>query len=187
MGLAEHGARHVGTVNGVRLVKVDLNIENVFGALGPERFVTLHWTAGRTDKSTLDAIDLCRVYHQEHKAKGWGGIGYHYCLVRHHPTILLLRPVTLKGAHVGGHNTGNVGVVTHAGAPGYVVSPTDDQVKAFRTLLRYAHTDRFPKSHRTDRRLYRPFTKRLGHQDWSGHESNSCPGSMRPLLNLRTR
>lgn len=179
--------RTVGTVRGVKLVRVDLDVDNVFGALGDERFLTLHWTAGVRDKDLDHAVELCAAYHREHKAKGWGGIGYHYGLVRTQAAILLLRPVTLKGAHVGGHNTGNVGVMTHAGAPGHVVSPTPEQVKAFRVLLRYAHTDRFPKSHRTDRRLYRPFTKRLGHQDWSGHESNSCPGSMRPLLNLRTR
>jgi hypothetical protein len=162
-------------------------VDNVFGALGPERFVTLHWTAGRVDTSVADAVALCKSYHREHKAKGWGGIGYHYGLCRTAPAILLLRPVTLKGAHVGGHNTGNVGVMTHAGAPGHVVGPTADQVHAFRTLLRFAHTKAFPAEFRTDRRLYRPFTKRLGHQDWSGHGSNSCPGSMRPLLSLRTR
>ena len=188
MSLKELHARKVGSINGVSLIKLDMSFKNLFGPLGPERHVTLHWTAGPCDDSVEEAVRLCRSYHSYHASKGWGGIGYHYGLCRTAPAILLLRPVTLKGAHVGGWNTGNVGVMTHAGAGGKEDrNPTQHQVDAFTVLLRYAHTKKFPAAHRTDRKLARPYCERRGHNDWPGHEWNSCPGTSRPLLNLRTK
>lgn len=156
---------------------IGLTFQNLFGPLGPERHVTGHYTAGPQDVDTDHAIELCRTYHREHKAKGWGGIGYHYCITRK-GVIIALRPTVLKGAHVGGWNTGNIGIMMH-GTTGD--RPTRAQAEALHWLLRNAHTRKLPKAHRTDRPLFKPFCDRRGHNDWPGHESNSCPGSFKPV------
>jgi N-acetylmuramoyl-L-alanine amidase len=156
-----------------RIVRARLNFENVFGALGPVRYVTGHYTAGPRDRSLDHALDLFAAYHGEHRAKGWGGIGYHLGLTQD-GVIVLLRPVRLKGAHVGGWNTGNVGVVCH-GTTGD--EPTPAQRRAYAWLLQNAHTRAMPRSHRVDLRA----AKRMGHNSWSGHESNSCPGAFKAM------
>ena len=166
-----------------KIINARLSFQNIFGPLGPEHFVTIHHTAGPKDKSDSHALQLYRQYHAEHKAKGWGGIGYHYGITRR-GTIVLLRPVVLKGAHVGGHNSNNVGVVFHGTTGDH---PTLEQVKAFRYLLTRSHTRIFPRAYRTDRKLNKPYAERLGHNDWSGHRSNACPATHRPILKFRTR
>lgn len=154
-----------------RLYRPTLSFRNVFGGLGGEFAVTGHHTAGPKDSSDKHAIALFTAYHRDHAAKGWGGIGYHYGITRK-GNIVLLRPVTLKGAHVGGHNSNNVGVVCH-GTTGD--QPTVAQRRAFKWLLANAHSTRMPKSHRTDRDLRK--AKRYGHKDWPGHTWNACPGT----------
>lgn len=155
-----------------------LAFQNVFGALGPERVVTGHHTAGPKDTSDAHAAQLNRSYHHAHKNKGWGGIGYHYSISRR-GTIFCLRPTDLKGAHVGGHNSGNVGVMFH-GTTGD--TPTQAQSEAFRWLLINANTWRMPKAHRSDRKLGKPHCDRKGHNDWSGHLTNACPGTHKPMI-----
>jgi hypothetical protein len=54
------------------------------------------------------------------------------------------------------------------------VRPTRAQMKALRWLLKYAHTSRMPAAHRTDRKLTAASIR--GHNQWSGHTSNGCPG-----------
>jgi hypothetical protein len=157
----------------VTAADIGLKFDNKFGGLGPEHYVTGHHTAGPVDKNAPDAIAWAQVYHRAHAAKGWGGIGYHFMLARD-GTLICLRPVTLKGAHVGGHNTSNVGVVCN-GTVGDL--PTEAQQRTFRWLLENAHT--LPKPHRTDLVLRR--ATRKGHNDWPGHESNACPGTHKRL------
>lgn len=182
------GARRVGKIDGVQIIQLDLSFQDLFGALGPEKHVTLHWTAGPKDDSLLHFLRMMRDYHAFHKSKGWGGIGYHYGLPRTTPAIVLLRPVTLKGAHVGGHNSNNVGIVCCGGAGGkHNRPPSENQVKALGVLLRKAHTSKFPRPYRTDRPLRKPYCTRRAHKDWPGHESNACNGTYRPLINLRTK
>jgi hypothetical protein len=152
-----------------------LRFQNLFGELGPERWVTIHHTAGPQDNSTSEACRLNAQYHRDHAAKGWGGIGYHFNVTRG-GVILCLRPTLLKGAHVGAWNTGNIGVMFH-GTLGHHAS--DAQIAAFRWLLHNAHTSRMPRAHRTDRSLrVKHGTHRRGHHDWPGHETNACPGTI---------
>jgi hypothetical protein len=160
----------------VRSSTIGLHFVDVgFGELGPELFVTGHHTAGVKDRNLAHAIALAREYHAEHKAKGWGGIGYHFMIARN-GTILCLRPTRMKGAHVGLHNTDNVGVVCN-GTVGD--KPTWRQARSLRWLLAHAHTHHMPAAHRTDRSLTR--AKLRGHNDWSGHETNACPGTHKPM------
>lgn len=157
---------------------IDLHFQNLFGQLGPEYHVTGHHTAGPTDKSDSHAIQLCRQYHRDHKTKGWGGIGYHYCITRR-GTIIGLRPVILKGAHVGNHNSNNVGIMFH-GTTGD--KPTKAQMKTYRWLLSHSNTKHLPKAHRTDRKINKPHADRRGHHDWPGHEWNACPGTHERMI-----
>ncbi|MBA3585403.1 MAG: N-acetylmuramoyl-L-alanine amidase [Gemmatimonadetes bacterium] len=155
--------------------RTGLRFVNRFGALGPENYVTGHYSASRRDTSDRDAIALVQSFHRYHKEKGWGGLGYHYVITKK-GNIILGRPTYLKGAHVGGHNTGNVGVMM-LGTTGH--RPTFRQRRAYRWLLANAHTSKLPRAHRTDRSLRR--ARRRGHNSWSGHTSNGCPGSFKPM------
>ena len=161
--------------------QLGLSFQNLFGSLGPEVHVTGHHTAGPKDTSDSHAEQLCRQYHAQHKSQGWGGIGYHFCITRN-GTIIGLRPTYLKGAHTGGWNTSNLGVMFH-GTTGD--RPTRAQARSYRWLLRYAHTTRMPKAHRTDRDLRN--AKRHGHRDWEGHTWNACPGTHYTLIKTRKR
>lgn len=151
-----------------------LAFQNLFGPLGDEFYVTAHHTAGPRDRSDRHAMELNERYHREHAAKRWGGIGYHFNIATS-GTLICLRPVALKGAHVGGYNSHNVGVMFH-GTLGHTV--TKAQIDTFLWLLRNAHKRAMPPAHRTDLRLRKPFARRLGHHDWPGHESNACPGTI---------
>jgi hypothetical protein len=84
---------------------------------------------------------------------------------------MCLRPVELQGAHVGGHNAENVGVIC-AGTSGH--RPTRAQRETYAWLLRSAHTDALPEAHRT----VEPLTdaELHVHHQWHGHQTNPCAG-----------
>lgn len=149
--------------------------DGIFGGLGPISYVTGHHTAGPTDDTDADAIRLNKQYDNYHRAQGWGGIGYHYNITRS-GSIACLRPVAQKGAHVGGWNTGNVGITCH-GTTGD--TPTNAQKAAFRWLLANAHTSKMPSQHRTPVAI--GSKPRRGHNDWSGHTWNACPGTHKAM------
>lgn len=159
----------------VTATQIGINPSAIFGGLGTPLYVTGHYTAGPKDTSDDHAIQLCKSYDAQHRAQGWEGIGYHYCITRA-GTIIGLRPVGQKGAHVGGYNTGNVGVMVH-GTLGDL--PTAAQERSLRWLLDNAHTSRMPAAHRSPRSLAN--LPRRGHNSWPGHTSNSCPGSFKPM------
>ncbi|MCC6867086.1 MAG: N-acetylmuramoyl-L-alanine amidase [Ignavibacteria bacterium] len=62
--------------------------------------VTIHITAS---EGTVESI------RRAHKAQGWKDIGYHW-LVDKEGVIHAGRPESQVGAHVGGHNSGNIGI-----------------------------------------------------------------------------
>ena len=72
--------------------------------------LTLHHAAGWGAK-TLDegkaAVKSIQEFHQD--GRGWSDIGYHF-VVDMSGNIYQGRPETVLGAHVGGANTGNIGV-----------------------------------------------------------------------------
>lgn len=148
---------------------------NLFGPLGHPQYVTGHYTAGPRDHSDENAIEMNRAYGEHHRANGWGGIGYHYCIGRS-GTIFCLRDPREKGAHVGLHNTSNIGVMMH-GTTGD--KPSDKQRASYRWLLKNAHTKLMPESGRAEGPLFDCNLK--GHNDWAGHESNGCPGEFKPM------
>ena len=62
---------------------------------------TIHITA--CDNCTVESI------RKFHKAQGWSDIGYHW-IVDKAGVVHKGRPENLTGAHVAGHNTGNIGI-----------------------------------------------------------------------------
>lgn len=159
----------------ITAAQMGLTYTALFGSLGPEKYVTGHYTAGPLDRDDEHGIALAKSVHEYHRSKGWGGTGYHLMILRS-GTILGLRPTRLMGAHVGGANTGNLGIVVN-GTTGD--TPTAAQTASLKWLLANAHTDAMPAAHRTDLDLRN--AARRGHNDWSGHTSNGCPGSFKPM------
>lgn len=115
-----------------------------YGSLGPFIEPLGHYTAGPRDTSDAHAFALDRQYHEQHKAQGWGFIGYHLNITSA-GTIVLLRPTRYKGAHVAGHNTGRIGIMVH-GSPGQRM--TQAQRDTLQWLMDHGHTSAMPESHR---------------------------------------
>ncbi len=155
-----------------RVVRLGAVVDNRFGGLGMITGVIGHYTAGPRDKNDADALRLWRQYHAQHRAQGWGGIGYHYGITAA-GSIVLLRPVGMKGAHTAGANTGKVGVVMH-GTTGD--KPTAAQAEAVRWLAKYAHTEAMPAAHRTPRPL--SGVPWYGHNDFN---ATGCPGAFKTV------
>jgi N-acetylmuramoyl-L-alanine amidase len=149
--------------------RLGLGFANLFGELGPELFVTGHYSAGARAKNAREGVALVRSFHAGHKAKGWGGIGYHY-VIPDDGSLICARPTRLKGTHTALHNSNNIGV----NMPGTTGDrPTPAQRDTYRWLLDHAHTAAMPKPHRTDRNL-RDATRR-GHHQWPDNVT-LCPG-----------
>lgn len=66
--------------------------------------VVLHYSATYEDQN-LTVVDIDKM----HKARGWKGVGYHY-VIRRDGTVDKGRPETVVGAHVGGQNSGKIGI-----------------------------------------------------------------------------
>jgi hypothetical protein len=160
-------------VHGPRIITADeigLEFRDVFGELGAVYHVTGHFTAGARAGDWRQAITTARALHLEHLDSGWGGCGYHF-LIADDGTLLCLRPVTDAGAHVGGHNDHNLGVVC-AGDSGH--RPTRAQRETYAWLLTHAHTEALPEPHRTGEDLRE--VELLVHHMWHGHLTNPCAG-----------
>jgi hypothetical protein len=155
-----------------KIIDLDLQVANLFGPLGAYVETVGHYTGGPRDTSDSHGAALLRSYHHAHAAKGWGGIGYHYAILRS-GTILLLRPTSLKGCHVALHNTGRLGIVM----PGTTGDrPTPAQVASYRWLLANAHTAALPSAHRAPVRL--ADRRVVGHNDLN---ATDCPGAFKPM------
>jgi N-acetylmuramoyl-L-alanine amidase len=149
--------------------KLGLGFANIFGELGPELHVTGHYSAGPRAKDAREGAARVRSFHDEHRRKGWGGIAYHY-VIPDDGTLICARPTLLKGAHVGGHNSNNIGVCM----PGTIGDrPTPAQRETYRWLLDHAHTGEMPRAHRTDRNLRQ--ARRHGHNQWPDNPTQ-CTG-----------
>jgi hypothetical protein len=154
--------------------ELGLAFANLFGVLGPELHVTGHYSAGARAKTAAEAKQRAKEFHAFHKSKGWGGMAYHY-LIGDDGTLVCARPTLLKGAHTGGHNSNNIGIVM-PGTAGDL--PTPAQRKTYRWLIRNAHTMKLPKAHRTDRDL--SLAELHAHKQWPGNFT-SCPGGFQHM------
>lgn len=146
---------------------------NVFGPLGRETKVTTHYAASPRARNLEEGLRLTRGFDAYHRSKGWGGCSYHF-LIPDTGEIILGRSVYHKGAHVLNTNSNNVGVNFFC-TTGH--RPTRAQARAFLWLLANAHTDKMPRSHRTDRDLRKADIR--GHKGWPG-QATGCPGEFTP-------
>lgn len=124
-------------------------------------------TSGGSYEKLLRAI---QTYHQD--TRGWCDVGYHF-LVTSDGSVWEGRPVNKRGAHVGGNNTGNIGVsfvgcfhTSGCGSVGGSMVPPSVMLQAAGNLIGYlAGNYGFAVNSSTVK----------GHKDHSG-QSTTCPG-----------
>ena len=103
---------------------------------------------------------------------GWCDIGYHFVVAQSGEIFQGRSRSNRPGAHVGGNNSGNVGISFIANFS--VQHPTETQLNAGADIVRWVH-----ETHGVP--LTRDAVK--GHREHAGHASNSCPGSnMIPMI-----
>jgi hypothetical protein len=173
-GLADNGSRLSGGL------VVDTNN---YGPLGDVDAVTIHHSAGPRAPSKAKAQALHKAYQRLHIQEfgtanhSRGDIGYHFAM-DDLGRMYRLRPHANKGTHVGGWNTGNVGIMLHGN---YVHDElTDAQNESLKWLFRGGFYALFGEPE-AGIHIVR------GHQEWPGHNTNACPGTnlMRHLAYLR--
>lgn len=124
----------------------------------PIRYLTIHCAAtpeGRDDKAaTISQWDM----------KRFGQISYHH-VVELDGTDVQTLPDTTRGAHVGGHNTGNIGICYVGGMDAAMVKPKDTRTDAQKATLRKLVVDYKAKY---------PGIIVRGHREWPG-VSKACP------------
>lgn len=140
----------------------------VYSKLGNIDAVTFHHSAGPRADSKARCQELNRQYQAFHQSKGWVDIGYHFCM-DDHGRYYRLRPHTALGAHVGGWNTGNIGIMLHGTYTNGMHQINEAQRESFRWLFRGGFIQLFGEPERGIHRV-------RGHMEWPGHESNACPG-----------
>lgn len=121
--------------------------------------IVVHYSATYSDQD-ITAADIDKM----HKARGWKGIGYHW-FIRRDGTLEQGRPENQVGAHVGGQNTGKLGICWAGGlergaSNKGVNNMTDEQeatlIKQIRAMLK-----RYPGA------------EVVGHRDLA---ATQCPG-----------
>src|SRR5215211_7178083 len=80
---------------------IGLAFQNLFGDLGPEVDVTGHYSAGGRARTWQEAVARAQSFHADHKAKGWGGIGYHFVIADDGALNLRAADAPQGGAHGG--------------------------------------------------------------------------------------
>ncbi|MGS2743590.1 N-acetylmuramoyl-L-alanine amidase [Halomonas sp. LS-001] len=125
------------------------------------RYITIHCSATRASQY-VDAAEI-RRWHVD--GNGWRDIGYHY-VIKRDGTVEKGRSENVMGAHVGGHNTGNIGICLVGGVAEDGKTPennfTPAQWAALEPLLKDLH-GRYPQA------------VIMGHNGFPGHESRGCP------------
>lgn len=137
-----------------------------FGELGEIQYLTWHHSAGGRAPTKAECQRLNRIYQDDHIAKGWFDIGYHLCM-DDLGRFYRLRPLGAKGAHVGDHNSRNIGIMVHGNYEFHEL--TDAQRAAIEWVYKggiWVLTEEPEHGIRST-----PV-----HNEWSGHESNACAG-----------
>lgn len=115
------------------------------------KYVTVHCSDSPQNRG-----DTAETIHKWHRENGWEGIGYHYVILED-GGIEKGRPDYWRGAHVKGHNKGNIGICLI----GYGRDVTARQLSSLRQLVNGL--------------LHRhPAAALKGHRDFD--HSRDCPG-----------
>lgn len=121
--------------------------------------------------------------------KRWStGLGYHFLVGNGHGIpdgyVAVGRPMKYQGAHVRGHNHDSVGILVVGDLEKH--EPSDAQVRGVigicATLCFMFDLD--PLGEYSRRRHLKKQNGMVisGHRDWSGHETNNCPGMLENLI-----
>lgn len=126
----------------------------------PPRFLTVHASA------TFPSMDVdAATIRKWHLDRNFNDIGYHY-VIKRDGTVQQGRPEHRVGAHVGGHNTKNIGICMVGGLKQGTQEPednfTDAQYRSLTKLLTELH-ERYPDA------------VVMGHNEFNGHKSRGCP------------
>lgn len=127
-------------------------------ALGPIRYLTIHCAA------TPEGRDVKAATISQWDQAKFGQTSYHWVVELDGNKVNTL-PDTVRGAHVGGHNTGNVGVCYVGGVDKNNKAPKDTRTAAQKQSLLDIIT------------MYRKRYPALiirGHRDWPG-VAKACP------------
>lgn len=141
--------------------------DDMFGRLGEIDAVTFHHSAGPRAPTKAAAQRLHQAFQRDHIAQGWGDIGYHFG-IDDLGRVYKLRDVQWKGAHTGGHNTGNVGIMLHGNYD------HDELTEAQNDTLRWLFRGGFQI---LTGEPERGIALVRGHQEWPGPTNQTaCPG-----------
>lgn len=124
-----------------------------------KKYLTVH---GADTPATMDiGAEEIRRWHADPKPEGngWSDIGYHW-VIRRDGRTEKGRPENLMGAHVAGHNRGNIGVCLVGGRPDF--NYTQPQLDALRRFIGVFMVEN-------------PGAELKGHRDW-GDTGKTCPG-----------
>ncbi len=94
----------------------------------PYSFITVHCSA-TPPQQDVGVAEIRRW----HKKRGWRDVGYHF-VIRRNGDVELGRPLSQTGAHVKGHNKGNIGICMVGGCNAEL-QPEDNFTLAQRKAL----------------------------------------------------
>lgn len=122
--------------------------------------IVIHCSA--TPEGRAVSVSSIRQWHLD---RGWRDIGYHF-VIGLNGEIWPGRPISQRGAHVRGHNTGSIGIcyvggITNDGKKTPKDTRTPDQKTALVSLIRGLQADY-------------PIKKICGHRDFPG-VAKACP------------
>ena len=89
----------------------------------------IHWAGGHNFAKSVERL---RTIRKGHVGKGWNDIGYHFA-IDGRGRIWQCRPLKYAGAHVGGENTRNLGILVMGNFEEQ--KPTQNQIKALDDAL----------------------------------------------------
>jgi hypothetical protein len=123
-----------------------------------------------------------------HRKRWVTGLGYHFIVGNGHGIpdgyVAIGRPMKYQGAHVKRHNHDSVGILVMGNLVEH--EPTDAQIAGVASIcatLCFVF-DLDPLGEYSRRRFGKKQEGMVisGHNDWSGHETNACPGSLSDYL-----
>lgn len=124
--------------------------------------VTIHCSATKPKAN----YNMSKLFNDHVNVNKWSAIGYHFYITtdgRLHPC----RPLSKSGAHVKGHNTGNIGVCLEGGLNNDTGKPDDtfnyNQMVALKDIVEYLQNSFGIEDANV-----------LGHRDWGVNKACPC-------------
>ncbi|MBX3269624.1 MAG: N-acetylmuramoyl-L-alanine amidase [Sandaracinaceae bacterium] len=139
---------------------------------GARTRMAIHHTSSPSTGDVAARVRGFQAYHMD--SRGWCDVGYHF-LVGADGTIYEGRPLELVGAHVGGHNTGNVGIALVGCFEPRNCSPESRWGSAAPSDAMIASTQRLVAQLAAHYGITPSATNLRGHREHSG-QSTDCPG-----------